>query len=243
MIKISKDLTTIPASLLTPATVEQRQKSIDAGKWITSSRYKLQDIKDQLKEATHYKCCYCEKSIRDTIWHVEHYRPKTSYYWLAHSWDNLLCCCDWCNIFKNANFEIGGAPATFDSHRLNDIHHLGEEYDLLELPKMVNPEREDVEAKLIFTRTGEISSHNDRVAYTINTCKISRTESNDRRKKLVDDLQKKIDSRILEGKKSEIPSLITDFKSESIDPDSEYLAFRRYVVQNIHRMIHLKEVS
>jgi hypothetical protein len=45
--------------------------------------------KPQLKRETGGKCAYCE-SPTDTVAHgdVEHYRPKSKYWWLAYCYDN-----------------------------------------------------------------------------------------------------------------------------------------------------------
>ena len=37
------------------------------------------------------KCCYCEKREEQAKYRdVEHYRPKSTYWWLAWTWENLL---------------------------------------------------------------------------------------------------------------------------------------------------------
>ena len=54
--------------------------------------------KPQLKLETGGKCAYCE-SPTDTVAHgdVEHYRPKSKYWWLAYCYDNYLYACQICN--------------------------------------------------------------------------------------------------------------------------------------------------
>lgn len=62
------------------------------------SVYKNQQIKDTLLKLTHKKCSYCESPIGPTQpVDVEHFRPKSIYYWLAADWDNLLSSCIDCN--------------------------------------------------------------------------------------------------------------------------------------------------
>lgn len=53
----------------------------------------------------HGKCCYCEVPL-DANSEVEHWRPKSRYYWLAYSWSNLLLSCGFCNKTKLNQFPL-----------------------------------------------------------------------------------------------------------------------------------------
>ncbi|MEM7205292.1 MAG: hypothetical protein AAF628_33865 [Planctomycetota bacterium] len=71
-----------------------------------SSRWKKS--KDQLRIETHDKCAYCEAPSQ-AVAHgdVEHYRPKSIYWWLAYNYDNYLVSCQLCNQkFKSNNFPV-----------------------------------------------------------------------------------------------------------------------------------------
>lgn len=64
--------------------------------------------KPQLKIETGGKCAYCE-SPTDTVAHgdVEHFRPKSKYWWLAYCYDNYLYACQICNqVHKGDEFPI-----------------------------------------------------------------------------------------------------------------------------------------
>jgi hypothetical protein len=64
--------------------------------------------KPQLKRETGGKCAYCE-SPTDTVAHgdVEHYRPKSRYWWLAYCYDNYLYACQICNqVHKGDEFPV-----------------------------------------------------------------------------------------------------------------------------------------
>ncbi|MBI1786218.1 MAG: hypothetical protein HYR60_01540, partial [Acidobacteria bacterium] len=66
------------------------------------------DGKARLKAETHGKCAYCESKI-DTVAHgdVEHFRPKSVYWWLAYCYDNHLYACQICNqVFKKDRFPV-----------------------------------------------------------------------------------------------------------------------------------------
>ena len=66
--------------------------------------------KPQLKIETGGKCAYCE-SPTDTVAHgdVEHFRPKSRYWWLAYCYDNYVYACQICNqVHKGDEFPIYG---------------------------------------------------------------------------------------------------------------------------------------
>lgn len=71
---------------------------------------KWAETKPQLQSETHQKCAYCEShSSAVAFGDVEHYRPKSIYWWLAYVYDNYLASCQICNqSWKSDNFEIDG---------------------------------------------------------------------------------------------------------------------------------------
>lgn len=240
VVKVEKE-SIIPASLNSAKTSERRGELIYEGKYIYKnlydSRYKMSDIKEALKRGSHKKCVYCEKSVNDENFPVEHYRPKSAYYWLAYSWDNLLLSCDKCNTKKSDSFEIAGSKASYREESLADIHTLGSAYDAEEIPSLVNPVKEDVEDKLTFTISGRIESTDSRCAYTIETCDLDRTTAQDNRKAIWNDLYNKITDRVQEIRNGnreamiKLTGLIEDFAKDAENPDKEYLAFRRYILR------------
>jgi hypothetical protein len=70
--------------------------------------------KPTLAERQYYKCCYCEKVEEQPKYRdVEHYRPKSQYWWLTWTWDNLLFACVDCNReHKRGRFPLaqGSVP-------------------------------------------------------------------------------------------------------------------------------------
>jgi len=66
-------------------------------------------VKNELFDAQHRKCCYCEKLEEQAKYRdVEHYRPKAYYWWLGWTWDNLLFSCFDCNReYKKDQFPLG----------------------------------------------------------------------------------------------------------------------------------------
>ena len=238
MRKINKDLTAIPKSLSDKRTSDRRKEVIESTKYPSedkkyNDRYKTKDIKTALKGLYHGKCAFCEQKIEAA--HIEHFRPKSIYYWLAYSWDNLLYICPTCNTKKSDSFEVS-IRASYQAEDLEKIHGLASEYHAIEQNKMIHPELENVESQIYFTLNGKISSFNSRVQYTIDTCQLRRDFLNAERKNLIDELEKKIVSRLMEHHSEDahaaakIFGLIEDFISDAKREDLPYTLFRRYCV-------------
>lgn len=67
--------------------------------------------KKQLILESNGKCAYCEADTT-VVAHgdVEHYRPKSVYWWLAYTYDNYLYACQICNqVHKGDKFPVLGA--------------------------------------------------------------------------------------------------------------------------------------
>lgn len=71
-----------------------------------SNRWK--PAKEQLFAETGGKCACCEAPTAVVAFgDVEHYRPKSSYWWLVYCYDNYLASCQLCNQrFKRDDFPI-----------------------------------------------------------------------------------------------------------------------------------------
>lgn len=116
-----------------PTNVKQVDKDI----------YRADDVCKQLLEDQHYQCAYCECRITKEYNDVEHYRPKSIYYWLGHNWKNLLYACDFCNrTCKNDLF-----PLKDESKRVTVPGNLEEEE-----PLILNPTSEDPTAHIRYNR-------------------------------------------------------------------------------------------
>lgn len=102
---------------------------------VKSSIYKADDVRNQLLEDQHYKCAYCECNITKEYNDVEHYRPKSKYYWLGHEWNNLLYACDICNRTYKKDFF----PLKNEANRVTAPADLGNEEPLIINPAFVEP--------------------------------------------------------------------------------------------------------
>ena len=64
--------------------------------------------KAQLLKESSNKCAYCEAPLKAVAYgDVEHYRPKSIYWWLAYNYENYLASCTLCNqAFKKDHFPL-----------------------------------------------------------------------------------------------------------------------------------------
>ncbi len=239
MTKIEKNLDDIPPSLKGGAN-SKRNGVIANAKFITTKKYrdfyKKKDTTTLLKRIYKNKCAYCEqivlqdseqnKTLPNDKSIVEHYRPTSKYYWLAYSWDNLLLSCLACSDNKGNDFEIINQKIEYSNSFKNKIHKSTKLYNRLEKPKMIHPELEDIKDKLDFNRDGVIKSADERVKYTIKTCKLDRYELNEKRQtvlnKLIDDI-----NYVIEQKES-MRDVILNF----MDKNNDFIAFRIWISKN-----------
>lgn len=269
MIKIEKDILSVPNSLQVPlkeffsgniprpakTTHTRRLELIKAGKYIDqtiySSRYKQNDTQTALKDIYKNKCAFCEQKLEQS--HVEHYRPKHTYYWLTYSWDNLLLACSTCNINKGIHFDLAESdspPITFLDTLENrkKINISSSEYDKLEKPKMVNPEVTNPYGMIKFQRDGIIDSDDIRFKYTIDKCNIDRETLNDDRRKILQIFERDIRSALtdtisVKEREIVIESIVRKFIRDTKDPEFQFLGFRRYAISNQWLNQIIKEVK
>ena len=115
MIALQRDRSAaaVPAAFRAASLAAKARKLIDlyyaaqapGGKWVFDSAA-WKPAKAQLKREAHGKCAYCE-GTSETVAHgdVEHFRPKSKYWWLAFCYDNYLHSCQICNqTHKSDNF-------------------------------------------------------------------------------------------------------------------------------------------
>ena len=75
------------------------------------------EIKSALLEMSHGKCWYSEANDCVSDWHVDHFRPKANYQWLAFDWTNYRISGGIPNRKKSNKFPLCDETkcATFDS--------------------------------------------------------------------------------------------------------------------------------
>ncbi len=134
-----------------------------------------------LRKLYHNKCAYCESAIVPYDNHndspeirkrftVEHYRPKTYYYWLAYEWSNLLPLCKDCNGNKGDKFPFIGKNPYGMTNKMLNIEHPQKTENKLDLEKcranhkdllsenasFLHPEIDEPELCLSFSIDGQI---------------------------------------------------------------------------------------
>jgi uncharacterized protein (TIGR02646 family) len=133
------------------------------------------------------KCAYCETKIEvgsNTC--VDHYRPKSIYYWLAYEWSNLLPTCDKCNTKKSDKFPIrkrGRAQYSKNAFPADSPSLLSEE------PLVIHPEIDNPIDFLTFDADGRIFAKKDSVrgSVTIQLLGLNRDHlQTDRKKQILD---------------------------------------------------------
>jgi uncharacterized protein (TIGR02646 family) len=97
--------------------------------------YGKEDVRQQLMDDQYKKCAYCEKTLVDEQRHVDHYRPKSLYYELAFTWDNLVGACWACNKDKSNQFPLDDERKRFTKR---------------EIPLLINPYLEDPSEYIAF---------------------------------------------------------------------------------------------
>jgi uncharacterized protein (TIGR02646 family) len=238
MIKTDKDFADVPEILKSENRKEAFEANIAASDYIDEKNlYKVGSVQKKLKEIYHLKCAFCEKKLLDAPKHIEHYRPKSHYYWLAYSWDNLLLACGECNSAKGDRFTISSTLVSYKNERFDDIHHLGNLYDTVEKPFIINPEKEDILAVIQYNKEAKIFSADQRVTHTIEeACKLNRSELVEKRALVLNDFINKINSHyfyfIQEGDITRFLPEIETFIA-NCTKDKEFYSFRYYIFNNI----------
>lgn len=201
MRKINNDFNSAPSELLKCA--KKHEPELLKKKKIKPSCYKKS--KQKLEKQFYKKCAYCETEYLATsdTW-IEHYRPKSQYYWLAYEWSNLIPTCTKCNRKKKNYF-----PLINENNRVNkppmsngtlvysdckaDTSTLMNEQAFILHPKIDNPEtfldfRIDNKFTGIEITGKDIidSCYNGRGYTTIEICDLNRNDLKlDRYKKVV----------------------------------------------------------
>jgi uncharacterized protein (TIGR02646 family) len=111
MIRITRGPEPATLSAIRASELARVRTLIAAKQALTSDligkRYKEDEMTRLLRAAQHGKCCYCDQFQPTRNRDVEHYRPKTVYWWLTWTWENLMFACDGCNRYeKNDAFPL-----------------------------------------------------------------------------------------------------------------------------------------
>jgi uncharacterized protein (TIGR02646 family) len=254
MIRVEKDLSKVPNSLKDKKRMDAHRANCAAGRYDSADTYyKQKDVKEALDALYHKKCAYCEKGLLDTFRPIEHYRPKNShsklnkcdasfsYYWLSFSWDNLLLACSQCNGFKSSCFDIEGDRAAYESEVLSDLHGKATDYDTLEKPMLINPEREEnLETIFDFLPDGKYHTSDPRMLYTIEHCGLERDELIEKRieikNKLISDLESCFEDFTHNRDLNVFFSAFRSF-GKNLSRKKQFFAWKNYLWNNLRTII------
>jgi len=197
MIKVNKDYEYIPKSLNSKTIAKKKNDLLKLKNGSEATGYNSKDVQNELRKIYNNKCCFCEsKEKKDNYtisFDIEHYRPKSKYYWLAFEWSNLLWSCQVCNRnYKKTQFpvknQIHEPNINSENWKANSLELLSEE------PFLLNPEIDDIEQHIEFNCNGEIKGKTVRGEKTIEICGLQRLKTN--RKTLIDDIFQKLENQI-----------------------------------------------
>lgn len=238
MIKVEKDFSNVPDLLIKANRKEAFEVNIASNSYCDdNNRYKGESIKSALDDIYNKKCAYCEQKLLDSPKHIEHYRPKDTYYWLAYSWDNLLLCCTSCNSSKGTNFKIENSRVNYNNETFEDIHSLGQSYDEFEKPYLINPEKDDILESILYDKNCKVNSTSERVKYTIDeACKLNRKELLEKRQIMLNDFKRSFNENFfLFLKNKNLDQLIPCIKIfiEDCNITKEFYSLRYFILKNI----------
>lgn len=96
------------------------------------------DLKPIFWQKQGQRCAICEKTLQDRgNSHIEHYRPKTNYWWLAYEPQNYYVACSECNSYEKGTqfpFATGSLQVSYETK-----DKIAEEIPLLINPLLENP--------------------------------------------------------------------------------------------------------
>jgi len=240
---------TKPSAIPTVLTDSDAQKHFDnilKNKKVTETDCKIyRKVKEQLLTSYNNKCCYCESELSGA--EIEHYRPKSDYYWLVYSWDNLMPICSHCNKNKGSNFKISSKTKTKIAGIKDVLTAQGniDAYNAIEKPKLLNPEKDKIkENTFIFDDEGKIKSNqpkNKRISFTIDLLKLNRSELLAQRKKLFDDLIEKMNSietdTLVINLENEKKRILIELVKNAYNLKNSHIALRNFLIEYYKKVI------
>ena len=241
----------VPNSLNNAQTIRLRNRLISNNSWLNQTHFKNQFKQSDTKLALDIfseTCVFCQQKLtiatgNEDARSVEHFRPKSKYWWLAYSWDNLFPVCRVCNQEKDNNFYCSGTQITnIRSTDLANIHTLAADYQTIEQPKLLHPVLDESEIHLKYDLKGKIEDDvSARGKYTIDTCKLDRLDIQGKRKSIFDEFDTEIALILFDGSKSqsqkqtEIFRKYFDFQKDAQNNRTIFSGYKRYILNQFLR--------
>ncbi len=241
---ISKETTKVIVSLMDHDAQNAFDQNIASANYVSKDIYRNFEVRKELNELYHKKCAYCEDTLLNHFKHIEHYRPKSIYFWLAFSWDNLLLACEYCNVNKRKKFRIQGIRINYQNETFQQIQTITQQYDKIEIPSLLNPEQVvSFEPHFTFNLNGEIVEISDKMKYTIETCDLNRIELIEKRYKILKKLRDKFLRRWKNYNKNMDYNIIQAFKDlkedfiEETNETTPFTAWRLFIIENFDNYV------
>jgi uncharacterized protein (TIGR02646 family) len=162
MRKINKNFKVIPTALL------ECYEAKKANLWQEKTHHQFDEkcynrsCILELRAIYEDKCAYCERKLyeddkkRLKEASVEHYRPKSYYWWLGYEWSNLMLVCTDCNSKKGNSFGYLGHKLDNKNLPTENLFCCDSAELLAEKPLMLNPEIDDPSSYFTFDLKGSI---------------------------------------------------------------------------------------
>ncbi len=250
MRKIKKDFDNIPLKLA-DCNEKHKENVFFSERQGRFNKLCYKQSREKLRKIYHKKCAYCESKLLlsdyDTI---EHYRPKSKYFWLAYEWSNLFIACNICNNAKSNKFALSSQELDIEGYAIENLPYKITNKELVkEKPLLINPEIDDPNVFLTYDSNGKLkakrTSYNvlKRGEYTINICRLNRDELRKARKEIIDEifklLKKQLNVLIENHKKNNTPiinllfvsfnSIFEILREESEDNKKNYTLIRKTI--------------
>ena len=207
MRNIKKDFTAIPLSL------QGQAESLINITRTTSLKYDSGDVKIALTTLYDGKCAYCEQLSNLEI---DHYRPKTDYFWLKIAWTNLVYSCHDCNMngskgtqFPLINEKNRIKEPNFSAQGLPKNYHIIE-LDKIEQPLLINPEVTNPYFHLRINKFGDVEEINNSLqgARTKGVCKLNRDSLHIKRATIINNFVTRISKQL--EKRFQLRNVLTE---------------------------------
>jgi uncharacterized protein (TIGR02646 family) len=216
--------------------------------------YAPKEVKQKLIEIFNGKCAFCERKESGYHPDTEHFRPKSSYYWLSYEWSNFLLSCHKCNRDKKRSkfplvdkskqinkppYDSSGVFNHKSCHILSDI--LKEEANLLLHPAIDNPKKH-----LSFFPSGAIKGLTEKGSKSIDVYGLDSKELRKDRKKIVDDIRLDIAEEYLKNSiptdneiRAEVQKVIRRRLIRPLENANNegFIAFITYILENFEEVI------
>jgi len=164
------------------------------------------NIRASLKEEQGYICCYCERKINESDYHIEHFKPKdrNRFPELQLSFDNLICSCQ-LELEKGEPRHCGNSKGSWFDDEL-----------------LISPLDSNCEAQFIYTGDGHIKPSDNNSSSAVTTIEKLNLDID----KLVDLRRKAIEPFIDENlNDDDLRNFVNGYLAEKEDNSGKYNEF------------------